>query len=157
MVLPESSQKSIYYISLITELCKLSPSTVGPAVGKSIRKLYSALSESLDVEVARRFAEWFAVHMSNFGFQWVWKEWQVAIMYSESVRVLTFSDRVPDLSLTVQHPKRAFIRRVVEFEIRLAYHERIFKTLPAQMQDPEACVIADQAPAPAFEYEDPCE
>lgn len=74
-VLPESSHKSIYYIGLITELCKLSPSTVGPAVGKSIRKLYSTLGEGLDVEVARRFAEWFAVHMSNFGFQWVWKEW----------------------------------------------------------------------------------
>lgn len=75
LVLPEPSQKSIYYTGLITELCKLSPSTVGPAVGKSIRKLYTSLSESLDVEVARRFAEWFAVHMSNFGFQWVWKEW----------------------------------------------------------------------------------
>jgi hypothetical protein len=74
-VLPESSHKSIYYIGIITELCKLSPSTVGPAVGKSIRKLYSTLGEGLDVEVARRFAEWFAVHMSNFGFQWVWKEW----------------------------------------------------------------------------------
>ncbi|KAJ3570164.1 hypothetical protein NP233_g4582 [Leucocoprinus birnbaumii] len=137
LVLPESSQKSIYYISLITELCKLSPSTVGPAVGKSIRKLYSTLSESLDVEVARRFAEWFAVHMSNFGFQWVWKEW------------------VPDLALAPQHPKRAFTRRVVEFEVRLAYHERIFKTLPPQMQEPEAFVIAEQGPAPAFEYEDP--
>ena len=77
MILPESSKKSIYYIALITELCKLSPSTVGPAVGKSIRKLYNSLSEGLDVEAARRFAEWFAVHMSNFGFQWVWKEWYV--------------------------------------------------------------------------------
>ena len=75
LILPESNKKSIYYIALITELCKLSPSTVGPAVGKSIRKLYTSLSEGLDVEAARRFAEWFAVHMSNFGFQWVWKEW----------------------------------------------------------------------------------
>jgi MIF4G like len=75
LILPESSHKSIYYIGLITELCKLSPSTVGPAVGKSIRKLYGSLADGLDVEVARRFAEWFAVHMSNFGFQWVWKEW----------------------------------------------------------------------------------
>ncbi|KAG6880677.1 hypothetical protein C0995_004955, partial [Termitomyces sp. Mi166 len=77
LILPASSQKSVYYISLITELCKLSPSTVGPAVGKSIRKLYAALSEGLDVEAARRFAEWFSIHMSNFGFQWVWKEWSV--------------------------------------------------------------------------------
>lgn len=64
--------------------------------------------------------------------------------------------RVPDLSLPAQHPKRAFIRRVVEFEIRLAYHERVFKTLPPEMQDPEACVISGQAPAAAFDYEDPC-
>ena len=74
-LLPESPQKSMYYIALITELCKLSPSTVGPAVGKSIRKLYTALGDGLDPEVSRRFVEWFAVHMSNFGFQWVWKEW----------------------------------------------------------------------------------
>lgn len=75
LVLPETPHKSIYHIALITELCKLSPSTVGPAVGKSIRRLYTGLAEGLDVDIARRFAEWFAVHMSNFGFQWVWKEW----------------------------------------------------------------------------------
>lgn len=83
LMLPESSKKSIYYIALITELCKLSPSTVGPAVGKSIRKLYTSLSDGLDVEAARRFAEWFAVHMSNFGFAWVWKEWCVQGAYND--------------------------------------------------------------------------
>lgn len=74
-VLPRGSHGSIYYISLITELCKLQPSTVGPAVGKSIRKLYGLLGNGLDVEISRRFSEWFSIHMSNFGFQWVWKEW----------------------------------------------------------------------------------
>ena len=54
---------------------KAQPQAVGPAVGKSIRKLYALLADGLDVEVAHRFAEWFAVHMSNFNFQWVWKEW----------------------------------------------------------------------------------
>ncbi|KIM34800.1 hypothetical protein M413DRAFT_450056 [Hebeloma cylindrosporum] len=137
LILPESSKKSIYYIALITELCKLSPSTVGPAVGKSIRKLYTSLSDGLDVEAARRFAEWFAVHMSNFGFAWVWKEW------------------IPDLQLTVQHPRRAFMRRAIEFEIRLAYHDRILKTLPEVMQTPDAYTIPDQAPGPAHEYDDP--
>ncbi|KAF8966447.1 MIF4G like-domain-containing protein [Flammula alnicola] len=137
LILPESSRKSIYYIALITELCKLSPSTVGPAVGKSIRKLYNSLSDGLDVEAARRFAEWFAVHMSNFGFQWVWKEW------------------VPDISLPVQHPRRAFMRRAVEFEIRLAYHDRILKTLPESMQSADAYTISEQAPGPAYEYDDP--
>ncbi|KAF8663576.1 hypothetical protein AX16_000920 [Volvariella volvacea WC 439] len=137
LFLPEANHKSIYYIGLITELCKLSPSTVGPAVGKSIRKLYNSLSDGLDVEGARRFAEWFAVHMSNFGFQWVWREW------------------VPDLALTTQHPRRCFMRRAVEFEIRLAYHERILKTLPEALQSPDAQTIPEQAPGPDFEYDDP--
>jgi nuclear cap-binding protein subunit 1 len=75
--LPDSRQKSMYYIALITELCKLSPSTVGPAVGKSIRKLYGLLGDGLDVEVGHKFADWFSAHMSNFNFQWVWKEWFV--------------------------------------------------------------------------------
>jgi nuclear cap-binding protein subunit 1 len=73
--LPMPKHKSIYYHALITEICKLSASTAGPAVGKSIRKLYALLGEGLDVEVAKRFSEWFAVHMSNFTYQWVWREW----------------------------------------------------------------------------------
>lgn len=76
-ILPESPIKPMYYTALITELCKLSPQTVGPAVGKSIRKIYGYCANGLDVEVLYRFAEWFSVHMSNFGFQWVWKEWFV--------------------------------------------------------------------------------
>lgn len=47
------------------------------------------------------------------------------------------------------------MRRAIEFEIRLAYHDRILKTLPESMQTKEAYVIADQAPSPAYEYEDP--
>ncbi|PCH41554.1 hypothetical protein WOLCODRAFT_137465 [Wolfiporia cocos MD-104 SS10] len=136
-LLPESNYKSIYYITLITELCKLSPSSVGPAVGKSIRKLYSLLADGLDVEVAHRVADWFSVHMSNFNFQWVWKEW------------------IPDLSLSVKHPRRAFMRRAVEFEIRLSYYDRILKTLPEPMQAPDALVMPEEAPGPDFEYDDP--
>lgn len=74
-LLPEPNQKPIYYITLITEIAKLSPSTVGPAVGKSIRRMYALLADGLDVEISQRLADWFSVHMSNFGFQWVWKEW----------------------------------------------------------------------------------
>ena len=47
------------------------------------------------------------------------------------------------------------MRRAIEFEVRLAYHDRILKTLPESMQAKEAYVIADQAPSPAYGYEDP--
>ncbi|KAI9511289.1 MIF4G like-domain-containing protein [Russula earlei] len=135
-LLPDSAIKPIYYIALITELCKLSPQTVGPAVGKSIRKLYGYCANGLDVEVLRRFAEWFSVHMSNFGFQWVWKEW------------------APDLALPMQHPKRVFVHRALELEVRLSYYDRVLKTLPEPFQDPSAGAMPDQAPGPTYEYED---
>ncbi|KAI0069247.1 cap binding protein 80-PB [Artomyces pyxidatus] len=136
-LLPEGAEKPVYYIALITELCKLSPQTVGPAVGKSIRKLYSYLGDGLDVEIGRRFAEWFSVHMSNFGFQWVWKEW------------------VPDIALPVRHPKRVFIQRALELEIRLSYFDRILKTLPEPFQEPSAQAMPDQQPGPEYDYDDP--
>jgi nuclear cap-binding protein subunit 1 len=84
-LLPTSPCKEVYYTSVIAELCKLSPNTVAPPVGRSVRKLYTMLgTDGLDVEVIRRIAEWFAVHLSNFGFQWMWKEWSVAANLSQS-------------------------------------------------------------------------
>jgi nuclear cap-binding protein subunit 1 len=76
--LPKAPHDLIYYGSVIAELCKLSPNTVAPPVGRAVRRLYGMLgTEGLDVEIAKRAAEWFAVHLSNFGFQWMWKEWYV--------------------------------------------------------------------------------
>lgn len=75
-LLPHSPCKLLYYGSVITELCKMSPNTMAPPVGRAVRKLYGMLgSDGLDAEVARRASEWFAIHLSNFGFQWMWKEW----------------------------------------------------------------------------------
>jgi hypothetical protein len=66
----------VYFSALICELCRLSPGTFGPAVGKCFRKLHDMTGEGLDVEISYRFSEWFAVHMSNFEFRWPpWQEW----------------------------------------------------------------------------------
>lgn len=63
--------------------------------------------------------------------------------------------RVPDLNLDTSHPKRAFIRRVLELEIRLSYHERIKKTIPDAMQVPEALALPADEPGYDYEYELP--
>lgn len=134
--LPNAPQRPLYYGSVITELCKLSPNTVAPPVGRGVRKLFTQLGEDgLDVEVSRRISDWFAIHLSNFGFQWMWKEW------------------IPDLVLPAAHPKRAFMRRVVEQEIRLAYHDRILQTLPDEMFAKGAGVVSEEAPDPVWKYE----
>lgn len=64
-------------------------------------------------------------------------------------------DRVPDLALPRQHPKRVFVHRALELEIRLSYYDRILKTLPVAFQDPSNSAMPDQAPGPIYEYEDP--
>ena len=47
------------------------------------------------------------------------------------------------------------MRRAIEVEIRLAYFDRIQKTLPEPFQNPEADALPDQAPSPEFDYDDP--
>lgn len=64
--------------------------------------------------------------------------------------------RIPDLQLVDGHPKRNFIRSAINVEIRLAYYDRIMKTLPEQYHAPDAGVTPDQAPGPEFDYDDPC-
>ncbi|KAA1070421.1 hypothetical protein PGT21_011973 [Puccinia graminis f. sp. tritici] len=133
----------VYYHSLIVELCRLSPSTVAPALGKSVRRLYGGLGEvgadavtvRLEPEGIRRFAEWFGIHLSNFGFLWAWKDWTDVTQ------------------LPVAHPKRVFVSRVIELEIRLSYYDRIKETVPSAFLDAE--LMPSDAPGPAFEYEDP--
>ena len=58
------------------------------------------------------------------------------------------------MDLSLQHPKRTFMRRAVDLEIRLSYYDRIVKTLPEPMQSDTGMVPA-QAPGPQYEYDDP--
>ena len=55
----------------------------------------------------------------------------------------------------MQHPKRVFVQRALELEIRLSYYDRILKTLPQPFQEPSTGTMPDQAPGPTYEYEDP--
>jgi hypothetical protein len=61
--------------------------------------------------------------------------------------------RIPDLELSSSHPKRAFIRRLVDLEVRLAYHDRIKETLPEAMLTEGSDVISPDPPEPSWPYE----
>ena len=91
LALPASTNLPAYYASLLVELCTQSPATVAPAMGKCVRKLYAGLGagpensdakELLDPEGLRKFAEWFAMHLSNYNFVWRWPEWCVLSLSS---------------------------------------------------------------------------
>ncbi|KAL2152524.1 hypothetical protein VTH82DRAFT_5708 [Thermothelomyces myriococcoides] len=109
--LPNPEQKLVYYHSVLTEACKLAPAAIAPSLGRAIRYLYRN-SPRLDLELATRFLDWFAHHLSNFGFTWKWTEW------------------VDDVYLPDVHPRKAFILGAIDKEIRLSFAQRIKNTLP---------------------------
>ena len=72
--LPHPEHKLAYYHSVLTECCKLAPAAIAPSLGRAIRYLYRNI-DSMDLELASRFMDWFSHHLSNFGFTWKWSEW----------------------------------------------------------------------------------
>jgi nuclear cap-binding protein subunit 1 len=74
--LPASQHRLVYYHSVITEVCKLSPQAIAPSLGRAIRFLYRSI-DNMDLELSYRFMDWFAHHLSNFEFRWKWSEWYV--------------------------------------------------------------------------------
>lgn len=133
MQLPHPDHKLVYYHSVLTESCKLAPAAVAPSLGRAIRYFFRNI-ERLDLELNRRFLDWFAHHLSNFGFTWKWIEWV---------------DQVdqPDVD-----PKKAFILDALDKEIRLSFAQRIKGTLPDQYKTlipPET-----EQDSPAFKFAD---
>lgn len=114
--LPHPEHKYVYYHSVLTEACKLEPQAVAPSLGRAIRFLYRNV-ERMDVELSHRFLDWFAHHLSNFGFTWKWTEW------------------VEDVGLVNVHPKKAFMLESLDKEMRLSFAQRIKGTLPAEVAD----------------------
>lgn len=72
--LPNPEHRLVYYHSLITEACKISPGAVAPTLGRAIRFLFRNIDQ-MDMELSYRFMDWFAHHLSNFEFRWKWTEW----------------------------------------------------------------------------------
>ncbi|KAK3684836.1 MIF4G like-domain-containing protein [Podospora appendiculata] len=113
--LPNPEHKLVYYHSVLTEACKLAPAAIAPSLGRAIRYLYRNIHR-LDLELNNRFMDWFAHHLSNFGFTWKWTEW------------------VDDVFLPDLHPCKAFIAGAIDKEIRLSFAQRIKNTLPEPYQ-----------------------
>jgi nuclear cap-binding protein subunit 1 len=76
LLLPAPEHKLVYYHSVLTEACKIAPAAIAPSLGRAIRYLYKNV-DYMDLELEYRFMDWFAHHLSNFGFTWKWTEWWV--------------------------------------------------------------------------------
>lgn len=72
--LPAPEHRLVYYHSIITESCKISPQAIAPSLGRAIRFLFRGL-DRMDLELGYRYMDWLAHHLSNFEFRWKWTEW----------------------------------------------------------------------------------
>lgn len=134
--LPQPEHKLVYYHAVLAEACKIAPAAIAPSLGRAIRFLYRN-SPRMDLELVGRFVDWFAHHLSNFGFTWKWTEW------------------VDDVDLPDLHPHKAFILAAIDKEIRLSFAQRIKNTLPEPYQ---ALISPDtEQDVPPFKYAEPKE
>ncbi|GAO48682.1 hypothetical protein SAICODRAFT_59162 [Saitoella complicata NRRL Y-17804] len=129
--LPSPPCRAVYYQALLIEMCKYAPGAIAPVMGRAVRFLYADL-DKFDAEVVYRFYDWLSVHFSNFQFMWRWDDW------------------AGDLGLDDLHPKKVFVKELLEKEIRLSYHARIKGTLPEAFVE----VIGAEQATPEFKYAD---
>lgn len=130
--LPTAPHNELYYWSLLREIVSAAPQQVAPSLGRTMRRLHAACGDArIDGEVLRRIADWFSIHLSNFNFTWAWPEW------------------IADADRPWPQAQRAFTRRLVELEVRLAYYDRIRDTLPDELLD---VLMPPDEPTPEFVY-----
>lgn len=79
--LPSPEHRLVYYHSLITESCKISPGAIAPSLGRAIRFLFRNV-DTMDMELTYRFMDWFGHHLSNFEFRWKWAEWFASLTFT---------------------------------------------------------------------------
>lgn len=138
--LPKPTEKGVYYVTLIMDLCKESLDKIPSVLGRCIKLLFkrldgSDLSSGMDPEGIKRFAEFFAIHLSNFGFSWKWADW------SHVLKQETTSAQF------------VFVREVLEKCIRLAYFDRIKNCIPEGFEK-HGSIFPSSAPSYVFRYED---
>ena len=113
MRLPEAAAKSIFYQTVIMELCRKYPKNIPPILGKTFYTLFDNI-DRMDVELLFRFSSWFAIHISNFDFKWNWKEWKPVLDQDESR----------------QRPQTRFVMEALEKCVRMSFYERVTKSFP---------------------------
>lgn len=110
--LPRAETLTIYYFSLLIDICEKAPVGMAPRFGKAMRFLYNNIC-SLDVELRLRFIDWMSMQLSNFQFRWKWNEWK-----DDSVKYYQ----------SQYHPKKLFLANLIFKEIRLSNKERILES-----------------------------
>jgi len=126
--LPSPLQRPIYYFGIMVNLIRAQPKKMPPLLGRAINSMFQNV-QYLDCEIRDRLSTWFSFHLSNFNFEWPWKNWAVVLEQADD-----------------SHQK-LFIRESLGKCIRLAYWDKISKTLPENLVS-----VLPPSPTPYFKF-----
>lgn len=116
--MPLAPYACVYYGILFVDLCKVKDSRLPVKLLSAVETMFQQ-SGALDPETFDRLTDWFAFHLSNFGYKWNWSDWAI---YADAEMVEKF-------------PFRAlFCKDVLSRCIRLAYFSQIEKMIPEEMK-----------------------
>ncbi|GAB0492209.1 hypothetical protein MMPV_003470 [Pyropia vietnamensis] len=117
LTVPSPSPPAVYYGCVFMDLCKARESRLPIKLLAAVEALFMEAS-SLTPESFDRLTEWFAYHLSHFGYKWNWDDWAV---YADPVMVEKFPHRA------------TFCRDVLARCVRASYVARIQRELPKEM------------------------
>lgn len=117
LAVPSPSPPAVYYGCVFMDLCKARESRLPIKLLAAVEALFMEAS-ALTPESFDRLTEWFAYHLSHFGYKWNWDDWAV---YADPVMVDKFPHRA------------TFCRDVLARCVRASYVARIQRELPKEM------------------------
>ncbi|ODQ82408.1 hypothetical protein BABINDRAFT_159008 [Babjeviella inositovora NRRL Y-12698] len=116
MELPQTQHRLVYYAVLIIEFIDRLPQNFAPVIGRAIRFLYANV-HLLDFECKGRYYDWLSLQLSNFNFQWKWREW---IGDAEALATSRFN------------PKINLFQNLIAKEVGLSDKHTVKESLPAE-------------------------
>eukprot|EP00316_Scyphosphaera_apsteinii_P007912 CAMPEP_0119321610 /NCGR_PEP_ID=MMETSP1333-20130426/55880_1 /TAXON_ID=418940 /ORGANISM="Scyphosphaera apsteinii, Strain RCC1455" /LENGTH=801 /DNA_ID=CAMNT_0007328617 /DNA_START=8 /DNA_END=2413 /DNA_ORIENTATION=+ len=136
LLLPAPRNALTYYACLLLDLSKVFPSAPH-LLETAVNKLFSLLPY-LDAELTSRFADWLALHVSHFSFNFAPFGASWAQLLSLPADANGDSNEMVPATATLIPPAadsayRRFTRQVLDKCMRLSYHERVVRELPAPL------------------------
>lgn len=103
-----------YFSAVIFQLCNELKQEYPKVLGKVFYTLYDQLPH-LNEWRQRKFAKWFAHHITNFDLKWNWRAW-ITELFEEPSAV-----------------HQQFVKAVLDYCVNLSFYERVAQALPQDL------------------------